>query len=392
MRTASRFVLILCTATTLYPQTPVPQPRFALEISIDGFPTHFVIVPEGGVESTLTGGYLHPLRVQDIRDSDKTRPSAIKLVCRVDGDAVEITASVFFGPLDKTDPQSLQGYPQQKIGTYSPHLNESIVLQEMEQLGLQPWTIKIVNAQLPNPGTLPTVNEVPSIQPEILGVDREGYRIALRNLSSQPVTAFLVEESFDHNHNYQEGNDRGVLIAPHASHEFRLFCDTSTSASLSDTAPKPASCVFILKAALFADGSYEGDASAAAALAARSIGAQFWSRRVYELIDNIVSDSALDDPSKLTRLRSELPRLFEEPDPAILAQIQRLFPGLPAAELGSVKASISSALAPDKQRALSALEGFEKWWRKQGSSNISLAQLWRDWKKNESKSQTDRSW
>ncbi|OLB27617.1 MAG: hypothetical protein DMG41_19910 [Acidobacteria bacterium] len=385
MRTASRFVLLLCTATMLYPQTPVRQPRFALEISEaeDGFPPHFVIVPEGGVDSTFRGHpFLHPLRGHDIRDSEK--PSAIKLVCKVDGDAVEITASVFFGPLGKTDdtPLSLQGHPQQKIGTYSPHLNESIVLHEMEQLGLQPWTIKIVNAQLPNPGTLPTVNEVPSIQPEILGVDRNGYRIALRNLSSQPVSAFLVEESFDHNSNFQEGNDRGVLIAPHASHEFRLFCDTSTSASLSGIAPKPAPCAFILKAALFADGSYEGDPSAAATLAARSIAAQFSSRRVHELIDNILSDAALDDASKLTRLRSELPRLSEEPDPAILEQIQRRFPGLPAAGLGSVKASINSALAPEKQRALLALEEFEKL-PKQGSSNISLAQWWRAWERNE---------
>ncbi|PYT70204.1 MAG: hypothetical protein DMG42_19825, partial [Acidobacteria bacterium] len=228
----------------------------------------------------------------------------------------------------------------------------------------------------------PTVNEVPSIQPEILGVDRNGYRIALRNLSSQPVSAFLVEESFDHNSNFQEGNDRGVLIAPHASHEFRLFCDTSTSASLSGIAPKPAPCAFILKAALFADGSYEGDPSAAATLAARSIAAQFSSRRVHELIDNILSDAALDDASKLTRLRSELPRLSEEPDPAILEQIQRRFPGLPAAGLGSVKASINSALAPEKQRALLALEEFEKL-PKQGSSNISLAQWWRAWERNE---------
>ena len=386
MRTASRFVLLLCTATMQCPQTPVRQPRFALEISMDGFPPQFVIVPEGGVDSTFPGDYLHPLRGQDIRDSEKTRPSAIKLVSKVDGDAVEVTASVFFGPLDKTDPTlSLQGHPQQKIGTYSPHLNESIVLQEMEQLGLQPWTIKIVNAQLPNPGTLPTVNEVPSIQPEILGLDRQGYRIALRNLSSQPVSAFLVEESFDHNSNYQESSGGGVLIAPHASHEFRLFCDTSTSATLSGIAPKPAPCVFILKATLFADGSYEGDPSAAATLA-YPIAAQFWSRREHELIDNILSDSALDDASKLTRVRSELPRLFEEPDPAILEQqIQRWFPGLPAAGLGSVKASISSTSAPEKQRALSALEGFEKL-RKQSSPNISLAQWWqwwRDWERKQ---------
>ena len=382
MRTASRFVLLLCTATTLYAQTPVRQPRFALEVSEDGFPARFVVVPEEGLASS-TFPPLHPVRERNIRESEKPRPSAIILVCKVDGDAVEITASAFFGPLDQTNPTlSLQGHPEQKIGTYSPHLNESIVLHEMEQLGMQPWTLKVVNAQLPNPGTLPTVNEVPSIKPEILGLDRQGYRIALRNLSSQPITAYLVEESLDHNSNYQEGSGRDVVIAPHASHEFRLYCDTSTSASLSGTAPNPVPCAFILKAALFADGSYEGDPSAAATLAARSIAEQFRSRRVHELIDNILSDSALDDASRLARLRSELPRLSEEPDPAILEQIQRRFPGLPDAGLGSVKASISGALSAEKQRALFALEEFEKL-PKQGSSNISLAHWWRDWERNE---------
>jgi hypothetical protein len=92
----------------------------------------------------------------------------------------------------------------------------------MELFGLQPWTIKIVNAQLPGPASLPTLNEVPSIQPEILGKDRQGYRMALHNLSSRAVTAFLVETSFDHNSNYSEFDDRGGLIAPGAKHEFRL--------------------------------------------------------------------------------------------------------------------------------------------------------------------------
>ena len=47
MRAAIRFVLLLCTATMLHAQAPVQQPRFALEISEDGFPPLFVIVHEG---------------------------------------------------------------------------------------------------------------------------------------------------------------------------------------------------------------------------------------------------------------------------------------------------------------------------------------------------------
>jgi hypothetical protein len=104
-------------------------------------------------------------------------------------------------------------------------------------------------------------------------MDREGYRMALHNLSSRAATAFLVETSLDHNSNYTESDDRGVLIDPGANHEFRLFCDTSASVTSNGIAPGPAPCVFNLKAALFADGSYEGDASAAATLAVRPIAA-----------------------------------------------------------------------------------------------------------------------
>jgi hypothetical protein len=383
MRTALRFVLLLCATRMMYAQTPVQEPKFALEISEDGIPPRFVNIPEvGGLDWIFFAPSLHPQPERDTGDSNKTQPSGVKLACKVDGEAVAITATVIFGAFDKTDTSlSLQGHPQEKFGTYSPHLTESIVLREMEQFGLEPWTIKIVNAQMPTPASLPTVNEVPSIQPEILGKDREGYRIALRNLSSRAVTAFLVETTFDHNSNFQEGNDRGVLIAPGANHEFRLFCNTSASVTSIGIASDPAPCAFILKAALFGDGSYEGDASAAAALAARPIAEKFQSRRVHELFDHFLSDSSLDDASRLAHIRSELPKLFEQPDPAIFEQIQLRFPGLPPAALGSVNASINGGLAGEKERVLRALKDFENL-PKQGPCNRSLAQWWSAWEGN----------
>ena len=245
----------------------------------------------------------------------------------------------------------------------------------MEQFGLQPWTIKIVNAQMSDPASLPTVNEVPSIQPEILGKDREGYRIALHNVSSHAVTAFVVETAFDHSSSYTEANDRGTLIAPGANHEFRLFCNTSASATSSGIAPDPAPCAFVLKAALFADGSYEGDASAAATLAVGRIAEQFQGRRVRELIDNILEDSSLDDSSMLALIRSKLSKLSDEPDPAILEQIRFRFPGLPFAAWDSVNSNIRSTFASEKQRTLRALKEFEDS-PKQGSRSRSLAQWW----------------
>jgi hypothetical protein len=108
-------------------------------------------------------------------DAKKNPASAFMLAYHVDGDAVAITASVVFGAFDNnsgSDPMTAD-HPKQYIGTYSLHPNESVVLQEMEQFGLQPWTVKIVNAQLPTSAGPPNINEVPSIQSKILGQDRQ---------------------------------------------------------------------------------------------------------------------------------------------------------------------------------------------------------------------------
>ncbi len=127
MRTAIRFVLLFSTITTLHAQTQVQQPRFALEISEDGYPPHFVIVPEGqqagGIDSMFFSPALHQLPGYGARNPEQRKPSAVELVCKMDGDAVAITASVVFGPFDPTETSvSLQGHPKQEIGTFSSHL------------------------------------------------------------------------------------------------------------------------------------------------------------------------------------------------------------------------------------------------------------------------------
>ena len=84
MRTAVRFVLLFC-LNTMYAQTPMrQQPRFALEITEDGFPSSFVIVPEGprsgAVESTFFGASLHLLPGRDAGDSEQTQPCAVRVL------------------------------------------------------------------------------------------------------------------------------------------------------------------------------------------------------------------------------------------------------------------------------------------------------------------------
>jgi hypothetical protein len=379
MRTVIRWILLFCPATMLYAQAPTQQPKFALEISEDGPPLHYELVPQGELVrgqslSIAPSPYLHLRSGRATADAKKKLASAFKLAYHVDGDAVAIAASVVFGAFDNnsgSDPMTAD-HPKQDIGTYSLHPNESVVLQDMEQFGLQPWTIKIVNAQLPTSISLPTINEVPSIQSKILGQDRQGYTMALHNLSSRAVSAFVVETTLDHNSTSSEFNYRGSLIAPNEIHEFRLFCDTSASAV--DQSP----CAFILTAALFADGSFEGDATAAATLAVPQITNELQRRRLHALMDNILDDPSQDDAAKLARIRSELSKLYEKPDPAILEQIQLRFPGLPRTALDSVSSQITASLSGEKQATLRNLESFANR-PPDALPRLSLAQWWTNW-------------
>lgn len=244
----------------------------------------------------------------------------------------------------------------------------------MEQFGLQPWTIKIVNAQLPTPRTLPGQNLVPSIRPEILGVDRQGYRIALYNLSSQAVIAFAVDKSSDENGTRMESSSHGPLIAAGASHEFHIFCDTTGPASADAATPDQSTCAFFLKAALFADDSYEGDPDAAAQLLVPRVVREVQTKRVHELTDNILADSSVDDSSKLSRIRSELPKLFDQPDTAILQQIQQRLPKLSPTALNSLNSLIFATLARQKQQALQSLQNFST--ESAHNNSLSLSEWW----------------
>src|SRR2546429_2134526 len=78
MRTFIRLILLVCPVTMLYPQTPTQQPKFALEISEDGPPLHYELVPQGQLVrsdslSFAPGPYLHLRRSEERRVGKECR-------------------------------------------------------------------------------------------------------------------------------------------------------------------------------------------------------------------------------------------------------------------------------------------------------------------------------
>jgi len=101
----------------------------------------------------------------DASGSSEKRPCARNLDWKEDGDALSIVAYVYYrGCGGELSDELVAQHTGQLIGNYMARLNEILVLAEMRRFGLQPYTIKIVNAQLPRPTSEPTVSKVPSLE------------------------------------------------------------------------------------------------------------------------------------------------------------------------------------------------------------------------------------
>lgn len=364
-------VLLFCTATILYAQTPSAPPRVALEIQREqALPPTFLIVPE---EINASGSLLSqfPDRPGAVNDANN-RPTAVELDCKLNGDAIAITSTVVFGAFDKSGSTSIAGHPQQTLGDYSVRLNDSIVLEKMADYGLHPWTIKVVPAQT----KLANLSRVPSIQIEVASQDLYGYDVKLHNISSRAVTNLVVSNSLHDPNNLMgfiaRGSDGPPIIEPGATHEMRYPCAPSEHATSDDAASSAPPCMFVLDAALFADGSFEGDARTAARMDSSLLAEESQRQRIRQLVQSILADPSVPESSRTARIRSELDNLSAQPDPAIFDQLRLKFPSLLSRELPSLNADAKTALANERALALHSLEQFESSHR--APSTVALSQ------------------
>lgn len=267
MSSAIRCFFLLCVASTLNAQTAEEEPKFAVELQRgeDSQPTYSLVPrePAVGQSASFLGQIIAPLSRENAAAGEQKKPCVLGLDYREEGNRVSIVASLYFEACDMRDLGLLEHNQHgQLVGKYSAGLNETVVLEEMKQFGLEPYTIKIVNAQVPNPVGPPTLSKVPSLQLEMVGEDRSAYKLVIHNLSPQAVTGYVVERSFEGGRNTIMGYGGGTtLIAPGADDKLQLSSESvSCAPPEGSAASEPVPCPIILEGAIFADGSYSGDA------------------------------------------------------------------------------------------------------------------------------------
>jgi hypothetical protein len=310
--------------------------------------------------SFFFGPVLVPLSERDAVPSTQQRPCALKLDYKDDGDSVSIVASLFFGVCDTEDSRQLaHNHPEQPLGKYSARLDESVVLEEMKQFGLQPYTIRVVSAQIPHPVGPPTFSNVPSLQIEMVGEDRQFYKLLLHNVSSRAVTGFVVARSYANGRSVVTGYDeQKSLIAPGADRELQIHSNNARCVSPDSSVSDADRCPIVLEGAIFADGSYSGDPVAVATMEAGQLAAKSERERLLGLIQDTLADSTLSDAAKIGLLRSEVLKLPEESGQSVIDQIRWRYSNLPDAGWLDVKASISNSVQMQQEMVLQTLKEF----------------------------------
>ena len=234
-----------------------------------------------------------------------------------------------------------------------------MTLTGIEKFGLEPMTLRIVSAK-PDAATRPqTVSKAPSVQIEITGEDRTFYHVALHNLSTKVVTGFTVDlPRKDGSSNQSESGPH--VIAAGATHHFQFSIPVTGWRTTAGYVGDPPPLTMVLEAAIFDDGSFEGDVDAAAEMGAGQLAREIQQQRSVAIIDAIVADAGTDDVAKVARIRSAVASLTEEPEPQMFETLRAKFTGLSDPSLKRAGMWLKSGLRQGKQSMGFALDDFER--------------------------------
>jgi len=360
--------------------------RFAVEIrSADGLgplnatTPEYVTIPDASNYVTSSLFYGSSLRRLTNAPTGTDQPSALRLEYKVEGDTVFITATVFHGDFDQQNtPSSLDKLRRQTLATHSGKLNDSVTLPELEQVGLEPVTLRIVTAQSESPYRPLTRSDAPSIQMEYAPFDRNFGTLTLHNLSSKAVNAFRVGSSEETGSGDGMEEDKGglpVLVAPDSSFQTRIGVPHSGRPVNGIFVEDPQPQYVILQSVLFADGSYEGEARFAAEMAAREFGAKVQHLRIKRLAGPILADGSLDDESKIDRIRAAIQQLSTSPDAETVAQFHAQYPALPEDALTKAESYLGRAMKSENESMNHLIQENEPMFQ-QNRQRLTLARWW----------------
>jgi hypothetical protein len=234
---------------------------------------------------------------------------------------------------------------EREVGSHLIREGETVTAPELSQLGVAPVTLRVIKAVARPREALPVVtNRTGSLV--VLGVEDVGtlfpdYRVRLRNSSGRGVVEMPVRSlARGAIHQLERKARNEVLIPPGGEYELRVSATEGGDVTPEGYAPRGVTEI-VIAAALFADGSYEGESDQVALRKAAWLGRRIQLARIVALL---AEESGGDGAAALGRLGARVRALPEKAEGADMNTLLAEFPADNAMRLAGLKSSVEFEL------------------------------------------------
>jgi len=230
----------------------------------------------------------------------------VKIEPQFNGETAAVRVTVLRG---------VQGTEQEDfIGIYRLGINEQKKLNELRAVGIEPFTITLLDTVPPLPPPPAFVNDTKAI--EIVSVRSENspspaYILTLRNLSDKTVRGLGVDMTFDGGPGpraFFAPEDRPLIPAGGTVEQYvRTLMPRRTATGF---VPSAASTVVVhIRSAVFSDLSYEGDVNDACHVEKTTIGQKLFLKDVLSLLDRQLAENFTDNVEAVRHFKDKFEAL-----------------------------------------------------------------------------------
>jgi len=335
-------------------QQEIPGPtRLALEVTFyQGRKPAYETVP--GADSKPSGAWFALFgRIASWHPPAGAQPiEAVRVISRVEGDAVRVTVSVLSGS------KALEN--EQRVGTYLIRETEKISIDDLKQFGIEPFQIRLVrvNPNVPPvpPVILKGVESIVVINAMAKETTLPSYRVILRNQSNKNIVGLGVDVIAGGKieiTSKPRGIDGQPLIPAGGEYWLTVRAPNRALPTPGGFEPtSPSDQQIQIKTAVFADGTYEGDAEAAAAVRGYQAGEKMVLPRLIPLLEGALNSSNANLPEALRQFESQVSAVVTDADPQIVQTLTADFPEDSVARSREIKATMEVTATTIKSNLL----------------------------------------
>lgn len=281
---------------------------------------------------------------------------AVRLVPRIEGDAVRVIVSTMWGE------KALNN--EQRVASYLIRENEKINIEELRQFGIEPFGIKLIRVApsltpVP-PVILKGVASLVVINAVSVDTTLPSYRITLFNQSGKNIVGLAVDEvtgkKIETTAKPREQYGQ-VLVAAGKTYELQVPAPVRAQETPNGYAPGTLSNPEILiKAVVFEDGTFEGDPESAAEIKGYRAGEKMELPGLIAAVDKALTAPSANVSEALRDLEVEVSSLSSDVDPVLLQSLASEFPELGKEASRRIKIAVEVSAIGTKTKLLNDIQ------------------------------------